>query len=319
MSVVPDEKRQRRLIERIAELDHLHRNRVRGGDGPRLALSLRFLRLAAKRLLSRPQRRAPSVVPHPTPDTMAVTFVGHATVMLTTAQSRVLTDPFFGDRLYGLPRAQAASLADEDRDGVTLILISHAHRDHLDLPSLRRLPRSATIVVPPGCAALVAALGFAETLTLAPGQEISHRDVVITAVAARHEGARSFPRGAWRSANGYVCRGGGTCAYFAGDTAYFSGFADVRQQFHPDVALLPIAGYEPLGLRQSHMSPLDAVSAFEDLGARLLVPIGHGAFLSGYEPPDEPLRWLSELCAERGYTPNLAVLGPGDTYRSSGA
>ena len=81
----------------------------------------------------------------------------------------------------------------------------------------------------------------------------------------------------------------------------------------PDVALLPIAGYEPLALRETHMSPLDAVAAFEDLGAHLLVPVAHGAFPLGYEPLEAPLEWLTQLCQQRGLSGRLAALAPGDT------
>jgi L-ascorbate metabolism protein UlaG (beta-lactamase superfamily) len=79
------------------------------------------------------------------------------------------------------------------------------------------------------------------------------------------------------------------------------------------VALLPIAGYEPLPLRATHMSPLDAVAAFEDLGAHVLVPIGHGAFPLGYEALGAPLAWLRAICEERGLTGRLAALSPGET------
>jgi L-ascorbate metabolism protein UlaG (beta-lactamase superfamily) len=102
-------------------------------------------------------------------------------------------------------------------------------------------------------------------------------------------------------------------AYFAGDTGYFSGFRDIGRRMHPDVALLPIAGYEPPALRATHMSPLDAVAAFEDLGARVLVPIGHGAFPLGYEPIEAPLAWLKEICDERAIADRLAALAPGET------
>jgi L-ascorbate metabolism protein UlaG (beta-lactamase superfamily) len=100
-------------------------------------------------------------------------------------------------------------------------------------------------------------------------------------------------------------------AFFVGDSGYFSGFRDVGLRMRPDVALLPIAGYEPPSLRATHLSPLDALSAFEDVGAALLVPIGHGSFPLGYEPLHAPLEWLLELGRERGLGERLAVLDPG--------
>jgi L-ascorbate metabolism protein UlaG (beta-lactamase superfamily) len=311
----PPEESARRTIERIKELDHLHRNRAQGPwhSGAALAGSLRFLRAAARHLVRPPRQPTLARVPHPGSDTFAFTFVGHATVMMTSAEARAITDPVLGDYLWGLRRAEAAALHPDDAADVSLVLISHAHHDHLHLPSLRRLPRAATVVVPPRCAPLVEALGFARVVVLEPGESTEHRDLSVTAVAARHDGARGLGDWSWRGTLGYVVTARDVTAYFAGDTAYFSGFEDIGRRHHPQVALLPISGYEPLALRDAHMSPLDALYAFEDLGADLLIPIAHGSFPLGYEPLEEPLRWLEELCAERGIAPRLAALRHGET------
>jgi L-ascorbate metabolism protein UlaG (beta-lactamase superfamily) len=300
-----------RTLVRIKELDHLHRIRVRSAwqSGLALAGSLRFLRAAARQLVRPPRPARAITVPHPRAG-LSVTFVGHATVLLTSPQARVLTDPLLANFLFGIRRAQAAALHPDDADDVSLILISHAHHDHLHRASLRQLPRSATIVVPPRCAGLVERAGFARVVVLEPGEELVHRDLVITAVAARHEGARGL---AWRGAGGYVASSGGVSVYFAGDTAYFSGFEEIGRRLHPQVALLPIAGYEPLAMREAHMSPLDALYAFEDLRADVLIPMGYGSFPLGYEPLDEPLHWLRELAAERQLGEKLLVLEHGQS------
>jgi L-ascorbate metabolism protein UlaG (beta-lactamase superfamily) len=305
----------RRVMERAKELDHQHRLRPRGWwrTPAGLTLSLRFLRTAARRLLTAPQRFEPRPVPHPDTGQIAVTFVGHATAMLTSPLARVITDPYMGDHFMGLRRARAACLHPDDVADLNLVLISHAHRDHLDLPSLRRLAGWVAVVVPPRCAPLVKGLGFGRVVELAPGQSFNYADVEITAVAAFHQGSRGLWDRGWRGAVGYLVRSAGASVYFAGSTGYFSGFEELGRRLHPDVALLPVAGYEPLDLRQDNLSPLDAVQAFADLGAKLLVPIGYGSFPLGYEPLDEPLRWLRQICDERGITKQLAVLGHGET------
>jgi L-ascorbate metabolism protein UlaG (beta-lactamase superfamily) len=315
MSSPADQDWQRRVIERARELDHEHRRRPRKPwqSAAGRALSLRFLRVAARRLLTAPRRAEARSVPHPGPGQIAVTFVGHATAMLTTPLARVITDPCLGDYYMGLRRAEAACLHPGDAADVNLILISHAHRDHLDKDSLGQFPRRAAVLVPPRCAPLVAGLGFGRVVELAPGQSFAYADMEITAVAARHEGSRGLLDRAWRGAVGYLVRSAGANVYFAGSTAYFSGFEEIGRRLHPDVALLPVAGYEPPALRQENMSPLDAVQAFADLGARLLVPMGYGSFPLGYEPLDEPLRWLRQICADRGIAEQLAVLGHGET------
>jgi len=281
-------------------------------------LSLRLLRTALRRLFSAPRRSIAREIARPAPGHIAVTFIGHASVMLTTNRARILVDPCLGDFLAGIRRREAACLADADAEQVTLIVISHAHRDRLHLPTLRRLPRRAAIVVPPKCGPLVAALGFSRVVELAPGQALDHEDVEVTAVAARHDGRRGLFDRRWRSTCGYIVKCGEASVYHAGDTSYFSGFGEIGRRLHPDVALLPIAGYDPPSQRSDHMSPLDAISAFEDLGAKLLVPVGYGSFPVGYESEDEPLTWLRELCRERGLSDRLVVLRPGETCRVHG-
>jgi L-ascorbate metabolism protein UlaG (beta-lactamase superfamily) len=225
--------------------------------------------------------------------------------MITTARTRLFTDPLFERSIYGLPRAKEAGVHPGDIDDVDLVVVSHAHRDHLSPASLRRILKDVPIVVPPRCGPLVARLGFLDIKEVAPGVSSTHGDVEITAVPVRHSGAGSLG-GARRGACGYVIRAQDSCFYFAGDTGYFSGFAEIGRRFHPDVAILPIGGYEPAIFRDEHMSPLDALQAFDDLGARVLVPIAHGSFPLSYEPLDAPTAWLRSLARER----KLPVGGP---------
>jgi L-ascorbate metabolism protein UlaG (beta-lactamase superfamily) len=283
--------------DRAQELDRAHRAHLHGPAG--FLLSLRFLTTALGRLRRGTARVPRRAVAHPPEGIVAVTFVGHATVMITTPSIRILTDPLLGSFLLGLRRAKEAGIAEADLDDVRLVLISHAHRDHLDRPSLRRLSRRATVVVPPGCAELIADLGFAEVVELAPGQSFAAADVGLTAVPVRHSGRRGLGDRRRRGTAGYVIFAQGTTLYFAGDTGYFSGFADIGRRLVPDVAMLPISGYEPAGFRDEHLSPLDAIYAFEDLGARVLIPIAHGSFPLSYEPLAAPLDWLNRLAHER--------------------
>jgi L-ascorbate metabolism protein UlaG (beta-lactamase superfamily) len=315
MDLPGDDDWKRRVIERAKELDHEHRRRARRPSESSAArvLSLRLLRTMLRHFLARPRQSTAREVPHPAAGHVAVTFVGHASVMLTTFRARVLIDPFLGEFFFGVRRREAPGLAKANAAETSLVLISHAHRDHLHVPTLRRLPRRATVVVPPRCLSLVRKLGFARAIELAPGQSHEHADVEVTAVAARHDGRRGLVDRAWRQASGYIVKCADATVYYAGDTAYFSGFEEIGRRLHPDVALLPIAGFEPPALREDHMSPLDALQAFVDLGAKFLVPIAYGSFPQGYESLDEPLSWLTRVCEERGFADRLVVLRPGET------
>jgi L-ascorbate metabolism protein UlaG (beta-lactamase superfamily) len=290
-------------VERARELDEEHRRRLR--PALPLTLSLRWLATALGRLRGGTALVPALPVSRPAPGTASLTFVGHATVMITTARTRLFTDPLFERSFYGLRRAKEAGVHPADVDDVDLVVVSHAHRDHLSPASLRRVLKDVPIVVPPRCGPLVARLGFLAIEELAPGATVTHADVELTAVPVRHSGAGALG-GTHRGACGYVIRTQGTCFYFAGDTGYFSGFAEIGRRFHPDVAILPIGGYEPAPFREEHLSPLDAVQAFEDLGARVLVPVAHGSFPLSYEPLDAPAAWLRQVARER----RLPVGGP---------
>jgi len=217
----------------------------------------------------------------------------------------------FARSLYSLRRLRPASLPDGALESIDVILISHAHVDHLHRASLERVvassARPATIVAPAGVD--IPPLGFREVLHVRAGDSVTVAGLEIIAVGANHRvGLLGHGR-----ALGYVVRGDGPTVYFAGESGYFSGFMEVGARYRPDVALLPISGYRPNSLRRDHLSPLDAIYAFEDLGAHLLVPIHHGAFALGYESPAEPLIWLRSLASQRHLEELIAWLEPGES------
>ena len=240
---------------------------------------------------------------------LAITFGGHATVLARYHKLAIAFDPMLGRWIGGVRRAVEPGLAPGDFSEVGLVLISHRHADHLHLPTLRRLPRSATIVVPTGAAAAVSALGFARVVELQPGADLELRGIQVIAAATVH-GDGDLARGL-----SYVIRGDGPSVFACGDSGYFSGFADVGERFAPDIAILPIGGFMPASFRSRHMSPLDALFAFEDLRARLLVPIHHGAFALSYERLGEPARWLAELATARGVRDHVHLMAAGETER----
>lgn len=248
-------------------------------------------------------------VPALAPGQVAVTFGGHATVIARYPGLSIAFDPMLGNWVGGVRRAVAAGLRPADFAEVGLILISHRHADHLHLPTLRRLPRTATVVVPTGVASALSGLGYARVIELAPGADLELRGVQVIAAPISH-GDSDLAHGL-----SYVLRGDGPSVYLCGDSGYFSGFADLGERFAPDVAALPIGGFVPASFRARHMSPLDALYAFEDLRARMLIPIHHGAFALSYERLEEPARWLLELASQRGVRDHVFMMAPGQTER----
>jgi L-ascorbate metabolism protein UlaG (beta-lactamase superfamily) len=281
-------------------LDRVHRAR----DTPRH----RSLVLAwARQWLRRPERRPMQALPEVAREQVGITFVGHATVLVRYANLSILCDPMLGGRVGAARRAIAPGLGAADLGDVHLILISHAHGDHLHRPTLARLPRSATLIVPPETAHYVSHLGFARVVELGPGQSLQHRRVDVASVAVQHAGKRGTPCLA------YTLRGPGPSVFFCGDSGYCDTFAKIGAAYRPDIALLPIGGYWPPSFRERHMSPLDALYAFEDLQSRVLVPIHHGTFALSYELLHDPSRWLAELIRERDLEEYVAALDEGET------
>jgi L-ascorbate metabolism protein UlaG (beta-lactamase superfamily) len=256
-----------------------------------------------------PRRASYEPVPPVGDGQVAITFGGHASVVARYPQLTIAFDPMLGRWIGGVRRAVEPGLGFGDLLDVSLVLISHRHADHLHLPTLRRLPKTATVVVPSGTASWIAGLGFSRVVELAAGADLELRGVQVVAAATSH-GDDELARGL-----AYVVRGAGPSLFLCGDSGYFSGFGEIGRRYAPDVAMLPIGGFVPTSFRARHMSPLDALYAFEDLRARLLVPIHHGAFALSYEQLDEPARWLAELATQRGVRDHVLVMSPGQTER----
>lgn len=259
------------------------------------------------RALRMPRRSMVAPLPTVMPGQVGISFAGHATVLIRYADRHIVCDPMLGNWVGGIKRAVMPGLSAADLHDVDLILISHGHADHLHRPTLARLPRSATVVVPPRTAHRVSDLGFARVVEISPGQSIQDHGVDIATAAVQHDAGPGY------HALSYVIRGHGPSVYFCGDSGYFAGFGEIGRRYRPDIAILPIGGYAPLAFRKRHMSPLDALHALEDLGARIMIPIHHGAFALSYEELEEPGRWLGELVRERKLEHFVVELEPGES------
>jgi L-ascorbate metabolism protein UlaG (beta-lactamase superfamily) len=197
-----------------------------------------------------------------------IVYVGHATVLIELDGVRMLTDPVLGPgagplRRHGPPPASGAV------EGVDAILISHLHRDHADLPSLRRLLPGVPLVVPAGTRDFFRDKGFDRVVGLRRGEAHRLGPVAVTATAADHEIGR---RGVQAEPVGFLIEGSRRI-YFAGDTDVFEGMAELGGDL--DLALLPVWGWGPT-LGPGHMDPERAARAAALLSPRIAVPIHWG-------------------------------------------
>ena len=232
-----------------------------------------------------------------------VTFIGHATFLIQTAAGNILTDPMYSERAgpfnpFGPRRVRQPAVAFDDLPPIALVLLSHNHYDHCDLPTLAMLARrdDPIVVTPLGNGGLVRSTGVRRVEELDWWEESRTGILPITLTPAHHFSARTpfdRNRALW---GGFVIGAGGTRIYVAGDTAYAPFFPRVRARLGPfDLALLPIGAYEPRWfMRAVHMDPAEAVQAHLDLGSPESIAMHFGTFQLTTEGIDEPLRALDQ-------------------------
>ena len=254
------------------------------------------------------------------PGELGITFIGHSSFFIQIGGRRVLIDPVFAERLIALRRLRRPGVKIKDLPAIDMVLLSHAHMDHLNRPSLRRIVahnnnvsgRAPIAVVPWGVEDLVKDLGFARVVTLEWWQTKSVGGLELTMTPCKHWGARFF-KDTHRGFGGYVIRGGGHTLYHSGDTAYFDGFKHIGKRLKPEIALLPIGAYRPDSYRGVHTCPEEALQAFLDLGARRMIPMHYGTFRLSQEPMDEPVERLMAAARLSGVASSVNVLPEGET------
>jgi len=247
---------------------------------------------------------------------LRVTFINHATLLIQMDGLNILTDPIWSERTSpvswaGPKRHRPPGIRFDDLPPIDLVLVSHNHYDHLDIPTLRRLelrdrPR---ILTPLGNGALMRRHGIDGAVELDWWQ----RDGSVTLVPARHFCARAISdrdRNLW---GGFVISGANGNVYFAGDTGWGGHFAEIGKRFAPmRAALLPIGAYLPRWFMQPvHIDPAQAVDAHLALGARTSIPMHYGTFALGDDGIDDPLRDLQSALAAKSH-PNFIILENGE-------
>jgi L-ascorbate metabolism protein UlaG (beta-lactamase superfamily) len=260
----------------------------------------------------------------PPPGAAAVTFIGHSTFLIRLAGLTILTDPVFSERCSpvswaGPKRARPPGRALSDLPKVDLLLVSHNHYDHMDLPSLRALRRrdNPQVITPLANAQHLAKAGLDRVSELDWWQSTTlPPDIRITATPARHFAARTpWDRGQclW---SGFMLETHGHRLFFAGDSGAGRHWAEIGERLGaPHLALLPIGAYEPRSIMAPvHMNPGEAVAAHQALGARQSVGMHFGTFQLTDEPIDAPPQALAEARAQAGLPlESFVTLGFGET------
>lgn len=286
---------------------HFHGKRYYNPDAPQ---ALGFLDVLRWKLTSRPEPSPrfiadvePSIPPRRVEGSgLRATLVNHSTVLLQHQGVNILTDPIWSERASPLswagPRRKRKPGVDWERlPPVDVVLISHNHYDHLDLPTLCRLAArgDSTFIVPAGVGRLLRAKNIGPAHEMDWGESLTISGVTIHCVPAFHFSSRGIHD---RNATlwcGYVIECRERIIYFAGDTAFGPHFSWIRDKFgSPHLALLPIGAYEPRWFMSPvHMGPDEAAKAHKILQPAISIAIHHGTFQLADEGIDTPSRQLA--------------------------
>src|SRR5271170_8420827 len=260
---------------------------------------------------------------------LRVSYVGHASFLVQTAGLNILLDPVWSERaspvrFAGPKRVNDPGIAFANLPPIDVVLVSHAHYDHLDIATLSRLAAAhrVRVVTPLGNDAIMRNRDpaiAAEAYDWHDRVEIG-ADVAVTLVPTRHWSARNLSdrnMSLWAS---FVITAPGGRVYLVADSGYGDGrhFRSARERHGPfRLAILPIGAYEPRWfMRDQHMNPAEAVQALADCGAELALGHHYGTFQLTDEAIDAPLIALAEALKAAGISPEqFRTLLPGQVWQ----
>ena len=246
-----------------------------------------------------------------------VTWIGHASFALRLGGKLIVTDPVLGPRIGPVKRNGTVGVAAERLPTVDVVTVSHAHRDHMDLPSLKRLGKDALYIVPKDNAEVLRGAGLENVVELGWFESHVVDGLKVTLVPAQHWSMRVPWDRNERLWGGFVYEAAEGVAYHAGDTAFaedvFRAIAEKCPRI--DWAMMPIGAYEPTWfMSEQHIGPEDAGRAFELLGARNFLAMHWGTFKLTDEPLGEPPQRIRAWWQERGLDlARLWVMDVGET------
>jgi L-ascorbate metabolism protein UlaG (beta-lactamase superfamily) len=256
---------------------------------------------------------------------VTVAWLGHATVLINFFGINILTDPVLFPRIgirvpflftIGPKRLTAPALTIDELPKIDLILLSHAHFDHIDTRTLYCLSRfnaSTRVIAAPNTSDLLRRMRLRDVRELRWGEQesmtVSAGKIDIIAFRVKHWGAR-MQRDDYRGYNGYLIGRDGRNILFAGDTAFTDSFSELRSFGPIDFAIISIGCYNPwIG---THCNPEQAVQMANDAGARFIMPIHHQTFRLSFEPFREPIERFE--AALRDQPERIALREIGETF-----
>lgn len=280
----------------------------------------KFLRRAAPAFLreisKEYKRESISARMHPTPRQwpdrgLHAAWLGHSTVLLKIDGFTILTDPVFSTRVglnlgpftVGIKRLIDVAASLDELPPIDLVLLSHAHMDHFDLPSLHRLENAAThVVTAEKTSDLLRTRRYRAVHELRWNTRVRAGEAEVTAFQVAHWGAR-MRSDVYRGYNGYLVEIGQHRIVFGGDTAYTESFKQLRSSKPVELAIMPIGAYDPW--IRVHCNPEQAWAMANQAGAEYVLPVHHQTFQLSREPRSEP---IERIVAAAGSQPERVCL-----------
>jgi len=250
--------------------------------------------------------------------TLSITWIGHASFLIQIGGYNMLIDPIWATKGPFMRRLSPPGLTPEQLPPIDAVLISHAHYDHLQFSSLKQIHGDPLYLVPAGLSELMRRKGFfnVEELNWWECKSFTH-GLNIHFVPSQHWTRRTPWDTNTSHWGGWVLEFSGETVYFAGDSGYFRGFREIGERFNIDYALMPIGAYEPEWfMGPQHVTPEEAVQAFQDVKARVFIPMHYGAFRLADDTPKEALDRLSAAW-DKAALPDkvLRILKLGEVYK----
>ncbi len=250
---------------------------------------------------------------------MRITYIGHATLLIEIGGKKILTDPNFDPALGRfLARVSAPGITIDQLPRLDMILLTHAHTDHLSFGSLAEIQR-APLYAPPAVARWIRRHGVTNAIEFGPGESLTSGSLTVYAEVATHSGNR-YAVDRWRKqANMYLIATKYESVFFAGDTALRDDTTQLVEREldgrRLDVALLPI-GYAPswkVGFKRGHLTSKDALTLFERLNARHLIPYHWGTFNHVTASAYDSINEMRERVKTHARGTDVRILDPGDS------
>ena len=283
-----------------------------GGAGWWLSSSKQRAARWARRLAAEMRRNVEPAPFKPDPahwsdNQITVAWLGHTTVLLNFYGIRILTDPALGNHIgislgigtLGPKRFVEPALKASELPPIDVLLLSHAHMDHMDLPTLGRLAKQTFTVTAKDTGDVLSGTGLNRVTEVTWGHRTVYRgtsgDLQIEAIEVKHWGER-WPSEKPRGYNGYILRREGKAVLFGGDTALTPALRPIRSRGPFELGIMPIGAYRPW--IWNHCTPEQAVEMANAAGAKYVVPVHHQTFKLSEEPALEPIERLQAALAQ---------------------